>query len=164
VPLSVSPSNGGKVEFVPVPRKKRVHCKQSDFGMRCLHRGACARPTALLTRHLTGHFWVCRLRGGPGGDRHAGGQRAEPDAVGEGDGARRRVGLHQNPHRRRHPPALGAPPALVPVLGLQTDENTALKQIYPPQHTLSYLTVYLILLTEKARHTKVTYFIRVGFF
>lgn len=122
--------------------------------MRWLHRGACARPAASVSLpFLTALFCVRRLRGGPGGDRHAGGQRAEPDAVGEGDGARRRVGLHQNPHRRRYPPALGAPPTLVSVLEMDNRLETNLSA-----STLSYLTVYLILLTEKARHTKVTYF------
>lgn len=154
-------------ECFPERRRQSRICpgvakERSDCGMRWLHRGACARPAAFFSHSCSdAHFFVRRLRGGPGGNRHAGGQRAEPDAVGEGDCARRRVGLHQNPHRRWHPPALGAPPALVPVLDATQKKTPPWNKL--SASTLSYLTVYLILLTEKARHTKVTYF-RAGRF
>ena len=65
------------------------------------------------------HF---RNRGGPRGDRDAGRQCSEPDAVGEADSDCRRSGLHQDQDRRRNQAQVDQKAALVSVLGCQIEQ------------------------------------------
>lgn len=65
----------------------------------------------------------CRHRRRSRGNRHAGGQRAKPDAVCQGDCEGMRSCLHQDPHRFRTPRPLDPQAALVPVLRNGQERN-----------------------------------------